>query len=175
MDTHAAQQTLSPSGLLQFQELRTEAINTVSVQFCDGHEASLRSFGPRGRDACREDLAFHLEFLRPVLEFGVLQPMVDYLVWLNSVLTARGIPSEHLALSLDWLGEVFAERMSAEHGAVVAKTLELAKARFLAAPIGRASSSPLRTAPWPELEGLEDRPDLRAPARSVNHRQSLPR
>jgi hypothetical protein len=26
-------------------------------------------FGPRGRDAWREDLTFHLEFLKPVLKF----------------------------------------------------------------------------------------------------------
>lgn len=155
MDTHLAQQTLSPSGLLQFQELRTDAVNAVSDRFYRGHDAPFRSFGPRGRDACRDDLAFHLEFLRPVLEFGALQPMVDYLVWLNSVLSARGIRAEHLALSLDWLGEFFAERMSVEDGAIVANTLDLAKKRFLAAPYGDASTSTAQAEPWPELQSFE--------------------
>ncbi len=79
---------------------------------------------------------FHLEFLRPALEFGVLQPMVDYLAWLSSVLSARAIPIEHLALSLDWLGEFFAEHMSAADGALVADVLKAAETKFLAA-VGR--------------------------------------
>ncbi len=74
----------------------------------------------RRREACHEDLAFHLEFLQPVLEFGLLQPMVEYLRWLNSILEARGVPATHLALSLDLLADFFAENMAAADAVVVA-------------------------------------------------------
>jgi methanogenic corrinoid protein MtbC1 len=155
METHTGLKALGADGLLQFQALQTDAVNAVSERFYEAHGASYARFGPRGREACREDLAFHLEFLRPVLEFGVLQPMVDYLAWLGSVLSARAIPLEHLALSLDWLGQFFAERMPAADGAVVADVLKAAETKFLAAGNRLASPAPPSTQPWPELEGFE--------------------
>ena len=155
MNAQSAQQKLSAAGLAKFQELRTEALNIVCDRFYWADEASSKRFGPRGREACREDLAFHLEFLRPALEFGVIQPMVDYLVWLSSVLSARGIPLEHLALSLDWFCEFFADRMCADDGAVVTNTLKLVRDGFQTAPPECASTAPAPTEPWPELAAFE--------------------
>ena len=71
--------TLDPAGLQRFQALQADAVSAVTERFYATYGAVLERFGPRGREATREDLAFHLEFLRPVLEFGLLQPMVDYL------------------------------------------------------------------------------------------------
>jgi len=150
MDARFELQTLGMEGLLQFQALQTDAVNAVSERFYQAHGASYARFGPRGRNACREDLTFHLEFLRPVLEFGVLQPMVDYLVWLSEVLSARGIPNAHVSLSLEWLAEFFSERMCAEDGAVVAQALKAAETNFRPATQGVASPAPL-TEPWPEM------------------------
>jgi hypothetical protein len=124
---------LRPEGLQRFQVLKADAVSAVTERFYAAHGSTYAQFGPRGRDACREDLAFHLEFLRPVLEFGVLQPMVDYLVWLRSVLTARGIPVTHVALSLDWLAEFFAGHMEPADAAVTTAALQAARARFLSA------------------------------------------
>lgn len=144
---------LKPEGLQRFEQLRHEAVNTVTERFYATHGAAYERFGPVGRDACREDLAFHLEFLRPVLEFGLLQPMVDYLRWLGSVLAARAIPHEHLALSLDWLAEFFTARMDATDGASVAAALQAARDRYLETGI-----APLQLpapASWPEAAELE--------------------
>ena len=128
MTTDAGLQTLGPAGLQHFMALRADAVSAVTERFYATHDSAYQRFGARGREACREDLAFHLEFLRPALEFGILGPMVDYLRWLGSVLTTRGVPTEHLALSLDWLGAFFAEHMKAAEGqagegAVVAAAL----------------------------------------------------
>jgi MerR family transcriptional regulator, light-induced transcriptional regulator len=122
---------LRPEGLQRFQALHAEAIGAVTERLYATHGSLYAQFGSRGRDACREDLSFHLEFLRPVLEFGVLQPMVDYLVWLGSVLAARAIPAEHLVLSLNWLGEFFVENMDPADGAVVSAALAAAATKFL--------------------------------------------
>ena len=102
---------LGAAGLRRFQSLIPDAVGAVTERFYSTLGSVYAQFGPRGREACREDLTFHLEFLRPVLEFGLLGPMVEYLRWLASVLAARSIPAEHLALSLDWLGEFFAAHM----------------------------------------------------------------
>lgn len=146
--------TLDSSGLRQFQSLRNEAVDAVTARIYTVYGAAYEKFGQRGRDACREDLAFHLEFLRPVLEFGLLQPMVDYLLWLGSVLAARAIPAEHLALSLEWLSEFFVERMDSADGAVVAVALREARAGFLASNATSLAPLPL-PAPWPEADTFE--------------------
>jgi hypothetical protein len=122
---------LSPAGLLRFQDLRSEAINTVSERFYTHDAADYSRFGQRGREACREDLGFHLEFFRPVLEFGLLQPMVDYLRWLASVLATRDVPAGHLSLSLDWLSEFFAANMDDGDARIVAANLKQIKTLFL--------------------------------------------
>ena len=145
---------LGPEGLQNFQLLRSHAVNSVTEQFYATHGALYERFGQKGREACREDLAFHLEFLRPALEFGLLQPMVDYLRWLASILAAREIPTGHLAQSLDWLAEYFATHMDPSEGADVALTLRAIRSQFVA--VGSTPQPPL-TAPaaWPEAFGFE--------------------
>ena len=141
---------LSPSGLLRFQELRSEAINTVTERFYRNNAADYAHFGQRGREACREDLAFHLEFLRPVLEFGLVQPMVDYLRWLASVLATRDIPSGHLSLSLSWLSEFFAAKMDRADAQIVSAALKQIAMSFLQQDHAEPAIYGMMPAAWPE-------------------------
>lgn len=146
--------TLDAKGLQRFKALQADAVSAVTERFYAAHGATYAEFGEHGREACREDLAFHIEFLRPVLEFGLLQPMVDYLCWLNGVLVARSIPAGHLELSLDWLAEFFVAHMDAADGAAVAAALHAARDQFLAtgnAPV----SPPVAPAAWPEAATFE--------------------
>ncbi len=139
---------LGSCGLRQFQLLKTDAVRAVTEQFYEAHGSTYEDFGARGRESCREDLAYHLEFLQPVLEFGLLQPMVDYLQWLASVLAARLIPVDHIALSLDLLAAFFTEHMNAEDGAVVSAALDAARKQFLKAD---DATAPTLSEPWPEV------------------------
>ena len=134
---------LGPEGLQRFQALQSEAVNAVTKLFSSAHGSMYERFGARGRDSCRQDLASHLEFLRPVLEFGELQPMVDYLAWLSSVLVARSIPVDHVALSLEWLATFFSGRMDGHEGLAVSDALHAARTEFLqAVKAPEASPSP---------------------------------
>jgi MerR family transcriptional regulator, light-induced transcriptional regulator len=106
--------------------LNDEAIEAVVGRFDQTSPASYGRFRERGRAACREDIRYHMEFLRPALEFGSLRPFVDYVRWLANVLGARGIPANHLALSLDWLTEFFTARLSSEDAKPVVVALNAA-------------------------------------------------
>jgi methanogenic corrinoid protein MtbC1 len=143
---------LGREGLRRFQLLRADAVSVVTDRFYAALGSAYDEFGPRGQAACREDLAFHLEFLQPVLEFGLLQPMVDYLCWLASVLAARSIPVNHVALSLDMLETFFAERMDAVDGPVVTAALHAARMKFMQA---EDASPPSNGGAWPETERFE--------------------
>lgn len=145
---------LGAEGLRRFDLLRTEAAEAATERFYALHPAVYEEIGARGRNACREDLAFHLEFLRPVLEFGLLQPMVDYLCWLGSMLAARSIPVAHVARSLELLGEFFVERLDAADGKAVADALRAAQTGFLKA--GSAPATPsVASNGWPEVATFE--------------------
>jgi MerR family transcriptional regulator, light-induced transcriptional regulator len=147
--------TLSAVGLRRFQDLAPDAIKAVTERFHADLGSDYARFGPRGREACREDLSFHLEFLRPVLEFGLLQPMVDYLRWLTDVLATRGIPATHLPQSLDWIGEFFASAMDAPDGEIVVTALHRTKARMLEAGDKMPSTQKLMPRAWPESTEFE--------------------
>ncbi|MEO8751162.1 MAG: cobalamin-dependent protein [Casimicrobiaceae bacterium] len=146
---------LAVAGLQRFEELRHQAIDTVTERLCAAHAAVYVQFGQRGREACREDLGFHLEFMRPVLEFGIIQPMVDYLRWLAVVLATRDIPAQHLALSLDLLAEFFAMHMEAADAEIVGGALRRTKARYLAADDASPAIYEMMPAAWPECEAFE--------------------
>ncbi len=165
MSEDALLNTLDEEGLRQFLDLHAEAVSVVTERFYATHGSLYERFGSRGREACREDLAFHLEFLRPVLEFGLLQPMVDYLHWLNGVLSARAIPTEHLSQSLDWLAEFFQDRMEASEGAIVVEALLAARTCF-----HKTNDTPLMPLaprePWAEMA------EFQAALLGGNHREA---
>lgn len=146
---------LSAAGLQRFKALRGDAIAAVTERFYSAHGSAYAHYGERGRDACREDIGYHLEFLRPVLEFGLIQPLVDYLRWLDSVLATRDVPAEHLPLSLDWLAEFFDANMDAADAKIVVTALHKARVRFLEGGNTPGVIDGSMPEPWPEWVAFE--------------------
>lgn len=123
---------LGAIGLRRYRELSPTTADVVSRRFLAEHGADYRQFGERGYEACRVDLAYHLEFLASVFEFGMLTPMIDYLRWVESVLVSRQIPAGHLARSLDWISEYLGARLDPVDAAIVTDSIARVKAGFLA-------------------------------------------
>lgn len=147
---------LSAAALARYDTLRPAAVQAVTRRFYKTEGSAYAQFGERGRQACRQDLDYHLEFLRPVLEFGWLTPLVDYLVWLQQVLQTRGVPDQHLGQSLLWLAEFFEQRWRSRDGASVATALRAAHDRFVRAAMQASSpAAPCCPAPWPQSERLQ--------------------
>ena len=130
---NAAIKTLEADGLRKFLSLQVDAVSAVSKRICAAQSALFKQYGPGGETACRDDLTFHLEFLRPVLEFGLQAPMTDYVCWQASVLAARGLPIVQLEVSLSWLAAYFVQHMEPLDGAIVSDALKAAWADFLKA------------------------------------------
>jgi MerR family transcriptional regulator, light-induced transcriptional regulator len=132
-----------------------DAIDAVAARFYSTHASVYGRFGDRGREACREDLSYHLDFLRPVLEFGTPAPMVEYLRWLKQVLTSRGVPDAHLALSVEWLAEHFALSTPQPEGRLIAKALRKVKRSFLKDDGSRPAIYSRMPTDWPQCEEFE--------------------
>jgi len=116
---------LGTTALEAYTRLNHEAAEAVTALSYLKYGSELAYLGERGRSACRADIHFHLEFLRPVLETGLIQPYVDYLSWLSDVFIARRIPSSHLGKTLEWIGQFYADEMPGE-GDKVQRALTLA-------------------------------------------------
>ncbi len=152
---HPTRPILDPPGIESFRALRPQAIDVVTERLYGVHGSIYERFGQSGRDTCRQDLAFHLDFLQPVIEFGIVEPMAQYLRWQAHVLVSRDIAADHVALSVDWLAEFFAQRMQPAHAAVVVGALHAAKAQCL--ELGADAGLTQAAAPtrWPECDIFE--------------------
>ena len=105
---------LSAEAMRKFTDLRGEAIAAVTARFYDFFPAAYEQFGEAGRKGCAEDMGFHLDFMRPALETGLVEPLRDYLRWIENVLESRKIPAEHLGVAMEWLAEFCASRLPQE-------------------------------------------------------------
>lgn len=70
----------------------------------------MRRFGERGRKFAEEDGLHHVEYLVRALEAGTSEVLVEYARWLQVVLTARGMCSEHLRENFERLSRLIGEQ-----------------------------------------------------------------
>jgi len=145
---------LSAAALSEYDALRLAAVEQVTQSFYAEFGAEYARFGERGKKFCREDIGFHLEFLRPVLDTGMIEPYSDYLRWFNELLSARGIPANHTGHTLTLMGNFFRASMTHD-GAAVARALDDAFAAYQSRPELEVSGGS-ELAAWPELEEFEN-------------------
>jgi methanogenic corrinoid protein MtbC1 len=115
---------ISSEGLERFDQLCPLAQTSVADRLHVDADVPALVTGAHGRRAVCDEVGLHLEFLRPVLEFGVLSPFADYLRWSAEVLAARGVPTDRLGISLSLLGDYFRESLSADDGERLQRALQ---------------------------------------------------
>lgn len=149
---------LDSDELSRFLALQSAAVASISARFQIEKPALYASDGERAQQSCVEDVQFTLDFLRPVVEFGFLQPFVEYLRWQHAVMTSRGTPPDEVATSLDWIGAFFAEHMPGPGGTKINSALRLARLGFQAAGISQPEAEIDKKMPqaWPECEAFKD-------------------
>ena len=156
MSTHDERMVLDERALQNFIRLQPQAVSAVAARLEATHDSVGEPFGIQSQVDFREDLSFHLEFLRPVLEFGMLAPMVDYLRWFASVQAARGMPYGYLNQSLDWLAHYFSETMEPMQGKAVAAAIGAVQVKFLESSGIVPLVAPTHPAVWPQTAAFED-------------------
>ncbi|SEN06529.1 hypothetical protein SAMN05192533_108212 [Mesobacillus persicus] len=56
----------------------------------------LTKYGEAGKNKCREDNQHHFKQLKIALEMNNVELFIDYALWLNQILTSRGMQTAHL-------------------------------------------------------------------------------
>jgi methanogenic corrinoid protein MtbC1 len=146
---------LDEQGLDQFERLRPEAIWAVARRFAASLPATDPTAAQKEIEAFREDLEFQLEFLRPVFQFGLIEPLLAYLHWLAGVLVSRDVPADRLPRSLEWLAEFFAANLAPPAVERVVAALSIAKARLESGLETMPANDAMAPNPWAECAEFE--------------------
>ncbi|MDZ7839493.1 MAG: cobalamin-dependent protein [Gammaproteobacteria bacterium] len=145
---------MTDGALERLDALRHEAVRQVT-DACMSAQPEIESrFGVRGREACGEDIHFHLDFLRSALEADDPSVFTRYLGWLARVLESRGVPVDSLPLSLDALREFYESRLGADAAGISGM---LAEARCaLDAGLDPPVYDQPCPSPWEEAEAFRE-------------------
>lgn len=87
------------------EEQINQAIEHVVAGIYKQYPELLDRYGERGKQKCREDNEHHFKHLATAYEAGMPKIFTDYAVWLNNVLTSRGMKSEHLIDNFERIAE----------------------------------------------------------------------
>ncbi|WP_066099005.1 hypothetical protein [Bacillus sp. SJS] len=77
-------------------QIKDEIIEQVVEGIYEHYPELLEKYGETGKRKCREDNEHHLKHLATAYEAQMPKIFTDYAVWLNNVLTSRGMKKEHL-------------------------------------------------------------------------------
>lgn len=103
----------------EFRARRHELASAVVDLHYERRPELHERYGPMGREKCLQDTGFHLDYLTEAAATGSPRLFSEYVVWASSMLESRGVPSRHLAFSLECLREVLRARLSDKaYGAV---------------------------------------------------------
>ena len=104
-------------------EALQRALDEVVNGIYQAYPSLLERYGEAGKQKCREDNQHHLDHLKTAFEVKNEQLFVDYSLWLNDILTARGMKPEHLIDNFERIQSAIQNRTTQEQQAFYQKCL----------------------------------------------------
>lgn len=95
------------------------------------HSGELQHFGKSGKQACRQDILYHIDYIQGALSGNDPDIFVQYALWLKDVLISRGVPVSHLSLSFDLLSIFFSKNLNTVEANSVTAVLDTARTALL--------------------------------------------
>lgn len=81
-------------------------------------------YGETGRAKCLQDTNHHLSSISSAIALSTPGIFVEYVAWVRSLLEARNIPTEDIALNLICVRDVLREELPGDVGAMAAEYVE---------------------------------------------------
>lgn len=105
------------------EDLRGELLEDCTRYIYERIGGQLEQWGEAGREHCRADLNWHLDFLIGAVAADDPGPFVNYLPWLLDLMRGYDVPGDSVALSVDGLALLLRERLDAGQWSHVAPIL----------------------------------------------------
>lgn len=134
----------------RFRSLRFAATESVMEHLAATGLARCESIDSPPWDSCRQEVLALLDFVEPSVEFGLLQPLTDYLDWSRVRCSPRAIRPEQVSRVLELLADFYLHALEAPHGAQVADLLGAVHAVFSSTSHRLDDSSDRLADGWPE-------------------------
>ncbi|MED4588993.1 hypothetical protein [Priestia flexa] len=84
-------------------------VEKVTEQIYEQEPTLLQKFGERGKQKCIEDNHYHMRYLHTSYLLQNEALFSDYALWLNSLLTSRGMKTKHIIDNFILIEEVLLE------------------------------------------------------------------
>lgn len=96
------------------------------------HDPSLSvRYGPEGKNRCKEDAVFHLNFLAEALTMQLPEMYANYILWAESMLKSRNIPDTDLLNNLEFVQIAIHEILGSDFSNVTKDYINNAKEKLL--------------------------------------------
>lgn len=106
---------------------RDQAVAETTAALYAVHPELERRFGVRGRQACREDIGHHLDYLQAALDCDDPGTFLAYARWLADLLERRGMTGGHVQESIALLSAFFQRHLPPDAAARVTAILTAAQ------------------------------------------------
>lgn len=96
------------------------------------HDPSLSvRYGPEGKNRCKQDAVFHLNFLAEALTMELPEMYANYILWAESMLKSRNIPDTDLLNNLNFVQKAIHEILGSDFSNVTKDYINIAKEKLL--------------------------------------------
>lgn len=102
----------------------TPLLNDIVAGIYQAYPTLLSKYGEAGKKKCLEDNQHHLAYLALAYKVQDSKIFSDYAIWLDGVLTTRGMDTEHLILNLELIQEAAQKHLPGKQGSFYVECIE---------------------------------------------------
>ena len=99
--------------------------DTVTERLYRERPELIERHGNAGILKCRTDILHNVEYLLPAVELDAPRLFAKYVEWLAPMLAAHGVPGDDVRRSLELMREAVLTELGTDHGATVARHVEV--------------------------------------------------
>ncbi len=85
---------------------KEKIVDQIVEKFYEKYPNLIEKFGENGKKRTREDNFYHFQYLETAYDLENQQVFIDYALWLNQVLTSRGVGTTLIIENFHWIIEV---------------------------------------------------------------------
>lgn len=112
--------------MVDITSFRETCADSVTASIYERFADQLQRFGERGKQVCRQDILYHLDYLQGALISNDPSIFSQYALWLRDVLSSRGVPVTHLSASFEFLDSFFSSHLPATEAGAITPILDAA-------------------------------------------------
>lgn len=105
--------------------IKTSITATAATRYTEQYPQIVERFGPQVIERCKEDIAYHVDYLASAIRSDDADAFVQYILWVDSVLRARHA-DQGLIFALETMGQLIQSELGADVWRYIVEPLDRA-------------------------------------------------